>query len=153
MTWKEVAREPSENISPQAIGERIKEERVRLKLGVGEFAFHAGVSDRSQRNYENGDRLPDAEYLARIQASTDADVDYILSGERAVYVSRADELEEQCDNVERVVLMLEGAMSARGLVLDGAQKAKCARWLYRAANYGTPVTEAVVEELLAMLHS
>ena len=40
-----------------------------------------GVSDRSQLNYEQGKRMPDAAYLARI-AKAGADVLYIITGIR-----------------------------------------------------------------------
>lgn len=151
MNWKKVPSEAGESSSLHAIGARIRDERTRLKLGVVEFAHFGGVSDRSQRNYENGERVPDAEYLSRIQTMTDVDVEYILSGERSVYQNYADEIERQCDTVEHVVLMLEGALSTRGAALDASQKAKCARWLYRAAKHGAPITETVIDELLSML--
>tara|TARA_R110001583_G_scaffold195501_2_gene374407 strand:- start:12096 stop:12530 length:435 start_codon:yes stop_codon:yes gene_type:complete len=134
----------------RAIGERIKEERTRLNLSVGEFASVAGVSDRSQRNYESGERLPDAEYLARAK-EIDVDVEYLLTGERSVWKSLASEIETQCDQVEKVVMILEDALQAKGMTLDVSQKARSVRWLYRAAAWGAPVNSTVVDELLAII--
>ena len=63
------------------IGERLKEERVRLGLNQGDFAVMAKVSKTTQFNYEKGERSPDAEYLASV-ASAGADVLYIVTGRR-----------------------------------------------------------------------
>lgn len=63
------------------IGERLKEERVRLGYNQGDFAAIAGVAKTSQFNYEKGERSPDAAYLAAI-AEKGADVLYIVTGER-----------------------------------------------------------------------
>ena len=46
------------------------------------LAERCGITARSQRNYESGERLPDAAYLAAI-AAAGADVLYILTGQRA----------------------------------------------------------------------
>lgn len=45
------------------------------------LAEQCGVSARSQRNYESGERSPDAGYLAALQAAG-VDVLYVLTGER-----------------------------------------------------------------------
>jgi len=64
------------------IGERLLEERERLGLSQTDLAELCGVTMRSQRNYEKGERQPDAAYLAAI-AAAGADVLYILTGQRA----------------------------------------------------------------------
>lgn len=63
------------------VGERLKEERVRLGFNQGDFAVMAKVSKTTQFNYEKGERSPDAEYLASV-AAAGADVLYIVTGER-----------------------------------------------------------------------
>lgn len=63
------------------IAERLREERIRLELSQTEFAALGGVQKRSQINYESGERLPDAGYLASI-ASAGVDVAYVLTGIR-----------------------------------------------------------------------
>jgi transcriptional regulator with XRE-family HTH domain len=63
------------------IGERLKEERVRLGFNQAEFAAFAGVAKTSQFNYEKGDRSPDAAYLAAV-AERGVDVLYVVSGVR-----------------------------------------------------------------------
>ena len=63
------------------IGDRLKEERLRLGLNQSDFAALAQVTKNSQLNYEKGDRSPDAEYLAAV-AGAGVDVLYVVTGER-----------------------------------------------------------------------
>lgn len=63
------------------IGKRLYEERERLGLSQPALAEKCGVTMRSQRNYEKGERQPDAAYLAALSAAG-ADVLYILTGQR-----------------------------------------------------------------------
>lgn len=53
-----------------------------MRLSQSHLAEICGVTMRSQRNYEKGERQPDAAYLAAI-AAAGADVLYILTGQRA----------------------------------------------------------------------
>ena len=64
-----------------SIGARLKEERLRLGFSQEELARAAGVQRRAQIRYEQGERDPDAGYLAAISAAG-ADVTYILTGRR-----------------------------------------------------------------------
>ncbi|MBW7656235.1 helix-turn-helix domain-containing protein [Hydrogenophilus thermoluteolus] len=64
-----------------AIGARLKEERERLGLSQTAFAESCGLKKLAQINYEKGERMPDAEYLARA-SRLGADVLYILTGRR-----------------------------------------------------------------------
>lgn len=63
------------------IGERLREERVRLGFNQADFAAFAGVAKTSQFNYEKGDRSPDADYLAAV-AERGVDILYVVTGER-----------------------------------------------------------------------
>lgn len=65
-----------------SIHERLKEERERLRIPQDRFAAVGGVGKRSQINYEAGERLPDASYLANI-AVLGADIAYVVTGTRA----------------------------------------------------------------------
>ncbi|WP_231976566.1 helix-turn-helix domain-containing protein [Pseudomonas sihuiensis] len=60
-------------------GERLRAERERLGLGQQEMAEKCGVTMRSQRNYEKGERQPDAAYLAAFTA-LGGDVLFLLTG-------------------------------------------------------------------------
>ena len=63
------------------ICDRLREVREALGLSQQALAERRGITARSQRNYESGERLPDAGYLAAI-AAAGADVLYILTGQR-----------------------------------------------------------------------
>lgn len=63
-------------------GERLKEERLRLKLSQKEFAEIGGVKRASQYLYEQSERPPTIEYVARIVA-VGVDFQYLLTGERS----------------------------------------------------------------------
>ena len=71
--------------------DRLREERERLALSQQALAEKCGVTARSQRNYESGERNPDSAYLAAI-AAAGADVLYILTGQRAGGVKPAPTL-------------------------------------------------------------
>ena len=64
------------------IFDRLRAERERLGLSQQALAERCGVTARSQRNYESGERAPDASYLSAI-AAAGADVLYILMGQRS----------------------------------------------------------------------
>lgn len=68
------------NLLSNGFGERIKEERQRLKLNQADFAELARVSRASQAHYEREHRVPDLNYLAALFKKVD--VPYIISGER-----------------------------------------------------------------------
>lgn len=63
-------------------GTRLREERERLAMNQAEFGAVGGVKKLAQLNYEKGERMPDAAYLAAI-AAAGADVLYIVTGLRA----------------------------------------------------------------------
>lgn len=63
------------------IGERIKGERMSLRLNQGEFACKLGVTQKTQGLYERAQRMPNAEYLAAV-ADIGCDVLYVLTGRR-----------------------------------------------------------------------
>lgn len=63
------------------IGERLRDERIRLGLNQTDMAALAGVTKTTQLNYEKGTRSPDAAYLAAVSAAG-IDVLYVLTGNR-----------------------------------------------------------------------
>ncbi|WP_415844677.1 helix-turn-helix domain-containing protein [Stutzerimonas zhaodongensis] len=75
------------------IGERLKEERVRLGYNQADFAAIAGVAKTSQFNYEKGERSPDAAYLAAV-AEKGVDVLYVVTGKRASVTEGGLSIEE-----------------------------------------------------------
>lgn len=63
------------------IGDRLKEERERLRMTQESFSVAGGAGKRAYIRYEQGERLPDAGFLAAISASG-VDVLYVLTGRR-----------------------------------------------------------------------
>lgn len=64
------------------IGERLRQERERLGLNQTELGARGGVSRKTQFNYETGERLPDAAYLAAVMEAG-VDVLYVVTGARS----------------------------------------------------------------------
>lgn len=63
------------------MGDRIREERKKLKLNQADFAGLAGCSRNAQAIYERGESLPGSAYLVRL-SEIGVDVQYILTGHR-----------------------------------------------------------------------
>ena len=64
------------------IGERLREERVRLGPSQEAFGEMAGVGKQAQLRYEKGERHPDTLYMAAL-AKIGVDVLYVLTGQRS----------------------------------------------------------------------
>jgi transcriptional regulator with XRE-family HTH domain len=73
-----------------AIGQRLKEQREGLALSQEAFAHIAGVGKRAQINYEQGLRMPDAEYLHAV-AEAGCDVLYVVTGRKEVAVPKPEQ--------------------------------------------------------------
>lgn len=69
------------NIYP-LIGQRLREERKRLRLTQAEFGELGGAAYRSVADWERGVSVPNAAFLAAIDEAG-ADVMYILTGRSA----------------------------------------------------------------------
>lgn len=61
---------------------RLREERIRLKLNQTDFAAAGGVTKKSQVGYENDGEPAFVRYLEEI-AKIGVDVRYLLTGQRA----------------------------------------------------------------------
>lgn len=68
------------------IGERLREERVRLGLSQAALGELGGVKANAQGNYEKGDRYPDAAYLAAV-SEHGVDVLYVVTGQRTPHIA------------------------------------------------------------------
>lgn len=81
------------SIRMSGIGDRLREERDRLGLSQGAFGEIGGVKANAQGNYEKGERLPDAGYLAAL-AEKGVDVLYVITGERKPFSADSISAEE-----------------------------------------------------------
>nr|WP_315210809.1 helix-turn-helix transcriptional regulator [uncultured Albidiferax sp.] len=61
------------------IGTRLREERNRLSVNQTHLGQRGGVTKNAQMNYENGSRIPNATYLAKV-AECGVDVLYVITG-------------------------------------------------------------------------
>jgi transcriptional regulator with XRE-family HTH domain len=74
--------------SELGISDRLREERERLGFTQASLADKLSVSRNTQVNYERGDRIPDATYLAAF-AACGADVMWVLTGMRPLMATEA----------------------------------------------------------------
>ena len=65
------------------IGQRLRQERNRLKLSQSALGSIGGVETNAQGNYESGARSPKADYLLRV-ATAGVDINYVLTGLRVL---------------------------------------------------------------------
>lgn len=103
------------------ISDRLVESRKALGLSQQALADCVGISARSQRNYESGERSPDADYLAAI-AAAGADVLYILTGQHDPAAPALDAAEQvlvdsyrRCTPQARQNLIQTAALLSAGL--------------------------------------
>lgn len=64
----------------ETLGERLQKERKRLKLNQTDFAAACDQSKASQIRYEDGERSPDGNYLAKA-AELGVDIAYVITGQ------------------------------------------------------------------------
>jgi transcriptional regulator with XRE-family HTH domain len=67
------------------IGQRLRQERNRLKLSQSALGAIGGVETNAQGNYESEARSPKADYLLRI-TQAGVDIHYVLTGVRQTQV-------------------------------------------------------------------
>ncbi|NJK53866.1 MAG: helix-turn-helix domain-containing protein [Leptolyngbyaceae cyanobacterium SU_3_3] len=82
--------EPKEPLS-KGIGQRI--EQVRGRLTQNAFAKSVGISKSTLIRYEREDRLPDAEVIARVCETYNADFTWLITGKGNPFVPEPEEKE------------------------------------------------------------
>ena len=109
---------------------RLKEAREKLGLSQQALAEHCGITARTQRNYESGERLPDAAYLAELLA-LGADLAYVLTGQRDPLVPALDSAEQvlldsyrRCKPDAKANLIQTAALLSAGIAPAAAPKAR-----------------------------
>lgn len=97
-------------IASRDFSERLTSERKRIDLKGAEMGRLCGVNANTQSTYENGRRLPDADYLMRA-SELGVDVLYVLTGRR-----EADLVDDQ---LGRIVTLWPGLpVAARKSLAD-----------------------------------
>jgi len=107
------------------IGDRLKEERERLKLSQTSLADAAGTTKKTQIDYEKNKTQPKANYLAAV-AAFGVDVAYVITGIRLENVAstptelaflrncRAFKTNASRDSALRALAALSGLDSSEG---------------------------------------
>ena len=107
------------------IGDRLKEERERLKLSQTALADAAGTTKKTQIDYEKNKTQPKANYLAAV-AAFGVDVAYVITGIRLENVAstptelaflrncRAFKTNASRDSALRALAALSGLDSSEG---------------------------------------
>jgi transcriptional regulator with XRE-family HTH domain len=91
-------------VKPLTFGQRLRQERDRLGLSQADFAERGGVRRTTQHIYESDTRVPDLNYLERVQEAG-ANLAYLVLGER-LPVGRQDTITlsyAALSNIYRVV--------------------------------------------------
>ena len=89
------------------IGDRLKEERLKLGLSQTKIAEIGGVQKNSQINYEKNNSQPDAIYLEKI-SKIGCDILYIVTGNRGVICTEMVGLEEiSLDDLEKTLELVQ----------------------------------------------
>jgi|APMI01.1.fsa_nt_gi transcriptional regulator with XRE-family HTH domain len=95
-----------------SIGERLREERVRLGTNQTAFGEVGGVTKKTQMLYEGGDRFPDAQYLSAI-ADIGVDVAYVLTGKRATQSQTQSQVQYSKGSVVALPVSENGGLTWR----------------------------------------
>lgn len=129
---------------PGTFSERIVSERQRLGLSARAMAKAGGVSPASQSFYESSDRVPDARYLARIEA-VGVDVRFILHGERTTeQVNRLFDWEL----LSEIYVSVDEWLVEQGLALHPQKKLQLVKILFDHMAERGVVDRAKVAELM-----
>ncbi|KVH68805.1 transcriptional regulator [Burkholderia cepacia] len=138
-------------MSDNSIGNRLKDERMRIGLSQAEFAALGGLGKQAQLNYESGARSPDANYLAAL-AKVGVDPLYVITGERAhpstVPEDEAALLEgfRQLNDVGRTAVQasINGFLLAGAMTISGEPAKRLPRL---AENRAAKLDEVALEAL------
>lgn len=131
------------------IGERIRSEREHLGHSQDQWASAAGIHRNTQAKYERSEGAPDANYLAAIE-EIGADIAYIVTGEKSVYVRASEALARECAIISNVVEDLEVALERSGRTLSPQKKARVVSMLFRLAYPSGIVEQRMIDEVIAL---
>lgn len=132
-----------------SIGERIRAERERLGHSQDQWASTADIHRNTQAKYERGEGAPDANYLAAIE-EIGADIYYIVTGEKSVYVRAGEALARECAIISNVVEGLEIALESSGRTLSPQKKSRVVSMLFRLAYPSGIVEQRMLDEVIAL---
>lgn len=113
-----------------SIGERLREERVRLGFSQTDFAALAGASKKSQIRYEADEGGgPDCAFLTAV-ASAGVDIAYVLTGQRAASVQAPAHTGANLELLQVCLAGVEEGLEGSGRVMPPDKKAQLVVMLY-----------------------
>lgn len=133
----------------QTIGERLRSERERLGLSQSEMCELTGVSRKTQFNYENGERYPDAAYLASL-LERGGDTHFILSGKHQESAGRLNNVEPDVEVLAKTIEGLELLLKSMRRELPPEKKARIIVMLYRSFVAQQQVDPAMIREMIEL---
>ena len=77
----------------EAIGRRLRKQRLTLQLTQEQLAEKAGISFSFLGHIERGTRIASVETLARLSKALELDMHYIVFGHSSGYSARSGEME------------------------------------------------------------
>jgi transcriptional regulator with XRE-family HTH domain len=125
------------------LGHRLAQERARLGLTQAQVATIASVARRTQVNYENGERAPDASYLESL-GENGFDALYVLTGRRE-HTGTASRIAEPSSAYKLAGLNAAHVRAAAIAVLDQLAAKNL------SANDARPIDTARVAEAIVVL--
>jgi transcriptional regulator with XRE-family HTH domain len=133
------------NDQATTLGQRLRAERVRRAASGTDFAQALGVTERTQRNYESDERVPDARYLAAA-LSLGVDVEFVLGGHRRSVRLLSEGAEATA--VVAAVNIVEEVCTARSAGLSAYKKARLVAVVHRQIVAGLNPSAADVAGLV-----
>lgn len=130
-----------------AMGQRLRIERERLKLTGATMAAQIGVTERTLRAYEGGERAPTVAYLTRAHA-LGVEVGYVLFGPGRSYRVAAESVTHT--DIARALSDVEDACQASGVTLSTYKKGRLLAMAYRRREQGNPLTGEEVRALVEL---
>lgn len=128
-------------------GQRLREERKRLGIGMDELAQAGSVSRASQSNYETGRNRPDSDYLSAI-SDAGLDVFYLLTGRRGK--SEAMEVFDW-DVHDKILAAIEQRVAKDGLDISFEKKMELLRVSMTHLDAGKGFNTAAIGDLLKLI--
>ncbi|MBK3844385.1 helix-turn-helix domain-containing protein [Paraburkholderia aspalathi] len=130
---------------PETFGARLIAERERMGLAQGDMKAIAGVSRRTQFNYEQSVRLPDVSYLAAL-ATHGFDIGYLVTGKRSPHGGVVNEA-----LLRNVFVVVESALSNASHSIDVEKKSKLVALVYQTSAENGQVDPLVVQKAVDLI--
>ncbi len=134
-------------MTAEPYGERIRSERLRLKMTQSAFAKGVDISQGSQVGYESGAHLPNVQYLARA-AAIGVDIVFVILGQRGT--SAAIDMVDW-DTHDRIAAAVERWLDEHSVTLSVEKKMRLVRLFLSKYTSIDEVDDEYISETLALV--